>query len=211
MHSRANPIVRIVDDDAELRQTLEYLLKAEGWETVSYSSAEQFLIEDARSVPGCVILDVRMGGMSGLELQRELNRQGCSLPIIFFSAHGDIEMAVHTVKAGAENFLPKTVDSEKLLEAVDKAVRLSLSKVRINIKSADLVEAFNLLTEKELEVVRLLAKGLLNKEIAARLGITPKTIYGHRVQIYRKLNVRSTAEICSYYREWTAIKENSNV
>ena len=202
MSSRKKPLVRIVDDDKDLRQTLEYLLQTAGWETVSYESAEDYLAQDARSIPGCLILDVRMGGMSGLEMQQRLIAEGATVPIIFFSAHGDIEMAVQAVKNGAEDFLPKTVNSQKLLEKVAEAVASDNQKKGNFLKPQEIVHAFDTLTEKELAVVKLLAKGLLNKEIAERLGITPKTIYGHRVQIYRKLNVHSTAEIAECYQQW---------
>lgn len=198
-------VVRIVDDDDDLRTTLEYLLRNEGWQTRSYSCAEAFLKEDCFSIPGCLILDVRMTAMSGLQLHKELIRRGVTLPVIFFSAHGDIEMAVETIKSGAEDFLPKTVDSSKLLESVAKACAQSLSHAPGGLKAADLVDAFSHLSEKEMDVVRLVAKGLLNKAIAERLNITPKTIYGHRVQIYRKLNVHSTAEIAQYYEQWKRI------
>ena len=199
MSSRKKPMVRIVDDDKDLRQTLEYLLQTAGWETVSYESAEDYLAQDARSIPGCLILDVRMGGMSGLD--RSSHRANN-----FFSAHGDIEMAVQAVKNGAEDFLPKTVNSQKLLEKVAEAVASDNQKKGNFLKPQEIVHAFDTLTEKELAVVKLLAKGLLNKEIAERLGITPKTIYGHRVQIYRKLNVHSTAEIAECYQQWKNLR-----
>jgi len=205
------PLIRIVDDDEDLRKTLEYLLKTEGWQTICYESAEDFLINDINSEPGCLILDVRMNGMSGLQLQQQLNQQGSLLPIIFFSAHGDIEMAVDSVKAGAEDFLPKTVDSEKLLRKVAHAVQMSLSHRSANRKPGEIINVLSSLTEQEFNIVRLLAKGLLNKEIAGRLGITAKTVYGHRVQIYRKLNVHSTAEISQLYEQWKEVKENKNV
>lgn len=115
------------------------------------------------------------------------------------------------LKAGAEDFLPKTVDSEKLLRKVAHAVQMSMTHKSANRKPGEIINIFSSLTEQELNIVRLLAKGLLNKEIAGHLGITAKTVYGHRVQIYRKMDVHSTAEISQLYEQWKDVKENKDV
>ena len=206
MTSNGNsPLIRIVDDEANVRESLEYLFQTAGWLTMSYSSAEAFLREDATSRPGCIILDVRMEKMNGLELQQILNDRGAKLPIIFFSGHGSIEMAVGTMKEGAADFLPKTVATEKLLSAVGRIMNELTLDPLARMSTPEMIRRFSLLTDKEREVVELLSKGLLNKDIAARLGITPKTIYGHRVQIYRKLEVKSTSEINGLYQRYRII------
>ena len=191
-------LIRIVDDEENTRTSLEYMLQAEGWNTASYPSAREFLAADAPSQPGCIILDVRMDEMSGLELHEELNRRGSRLPVIFFSAHGDIEMAVHAVKAGAEDFLPKTVDSEKLLVAVSKAVATNLAGCPSSLAPAEYVRRLELLSDRERETAELIAEGYLNKDISRRMNIALRTIYVYRAGIYRKLEVHTSAEIAQF-------------
>lgn len=204
-------LVRIVDDDPSIRSTLEYMLRAEGWKTASYPGATEFLTADAPSVPGCLILDVRMDGMSGLELQQELNRRGSSIPIIFYSAHGDIEMAVDAVKSGAENFLPKTVSSEKLLQSVARAVNESLSGRPGQISPKECLHRWSLLTDREKDVAELIAQGRLNRDITRRLGIAMRTVYVYRVSIYRKLEVRTSAEIARFLELVHFLKEKGSI
>lgn len=195
---RLENVIRIVDDDAFIRESFCYLLEGEGWRTRAYPSAEAFLEEDDPAVPGCLVLDVRMpGGMSGLELQQELLRCSCGLPVIFVSAHGDIEMAVRAVLNGACDFMPKPIDEEKLLASIDRAVDrcAEIYRRRADLKNSE--DRWNQLTAREKEVARLLARGLPNKQIAAELGITNRTAQVHRANIYVKLGVRSAAEITS--------------
>lgn len=192
------PLVRIVDDEISTRTTLEEMLAAEGWRTASYPGAEEFLAADAPSVPGCIILDVRMGGMSGLELQAELNRRGSELPIIFYSAHGDIEMAVDTMKSGAKDFLPKTVGSEKLLAAVSKAVAESLAQTPLECPPSEFIARWESLSDRERETAELIAEGCLNRDISRKMQIALRTIYVYRVNIYRKLHVKTGADIALF-------------
>ena len=124
MPANSLSLIRIVDDDAEMRESLEFLLSTEGWKSRSYASAEAFLETDDVMVPGCLILDIRMPGLSGLQLQELLKKKDYSLPILFITAHGDITMAVEAVKNGAFDFLPKPLDDEKLLASVEKAIAL---------------------------------------------------------------------------------------
>lgn len=200
-------LIRIVDDEESTRTTLEFMLRAEGWVTVSYASARDFLTADAPSVPGCLILDVRMDEMTGLELQQELNRRGSRLPIIFYSAHGDIEMAVSAVKNGAEDFLPKTVSADKLLAAVAKAAGESLAQTPSEIPPAEYVRRFELLSDREKEVAELIAQGFLNRDIVRKLAIAVRTVYVYRVGIYKKLQVKTSADIAQFMERLRSVRE----
>ena len=174
-----NILIRVVDDDAHMRGSLEFMLTAEGFAVKTYPSAQAFLTDDAPSRPGCLILDVKMDGMTGLELQEEMIRRGIRLPVVFLSAHGDIDMAVDTMQRGAVAFVQKTADPSRLMEAVYKAVA-----------------RWNTLTPKEKDVAKLLAKGLLNREVGIRLGgISVKTVQVHRSEINRKLGVKGVVEL----------------
>lgn len=186
---------RIVDDDAEMRESLEFLLSTEGWKSRSYASAEAFLETDDVMVPGCLILDIRMPGLSGLQLQELLKKKDYSLPILFITAHGDITMAVEAVKNGAFDFLPKPLDDEKLLASVEKAIALDWKRRSHHTSHTAAMKDLATLTPREREVAGLVAEGLLNKVIAERLGIAEKTVQIHRGQVCRKLKVRSAVEI----------------
>lgn len=197
--NKSDHVIRIVDDDAAIRESFCYLLEGEGWTTKAYASAEEFLENDDASKPGCIVLDVKMpGGMTGLELQQELLRCSNGLPVIFVSAHGSIEMAVHAVLNGACDFIPKPVDEDKLLDAIDKAVKKCDEIYRQRADREALLVRWQTLTPREKEVAQLLAKGMLNKVIAAQLGTANRTIQVHRATIYLKLGVRSAAEITSF-------------
>ena len=199
-------VVRVVDDEAATRESLQYMLEAEGWRTLAFESAEAFLAADRPSVPGCLILDVCMDGMSGIELQAELNRRGSRLPVIFFSGHGDIEMAVQSIKDGAADFLTKTVDSSKVLRAVAAAFEKARAGAGDDMSPAECVNRYESLTDREKEIVDLTCEGLLTPLIAERLGITPKTVRGFRVSIYRKLGVRSAADITLFMERFRGIR-----
>lgn len=193
----ANPLslIRIVDDEPEMRASLEFLLSTAGWRSQSYGSAEEFLEKDNGLVPGCLLLDVRMRKMSGLELQDTLQRSDYSLPIIFITAHGDIDMAVRAVKKGAFDFFEKPIDDERLLEAVDKAVSSDWEARARHMNTRIWRERYELLTEREKEVAAWVSTGLMNKIIADRLTIGEKTVQVHRGAVCRKLQVRSAVEI----------------
>ena len=191
-------LIRIVDDDPAIRDAFCFLLDGEGYRTRAYPDAGAFLAEDDLSVPGCLILDVRMpNSISGLELQEQLLETAEVLPIVFVSAHGDIEMAVHTMRNGAVDFLEKPVDEGKLLAAIDRAVSLCHEKMKAKLSRSARVEDWNTLTPREKEVAELLASGLPNKVVADRLGMTTRTAQVHRASIYLKLGVHSAAEIAN--------------
>ena len=172
-------LIRIVDDDDVLRSSLAFMLQAAGWKTQTYADAVSFLRQDALSVPGCLILDVRMPGMSGLELQLELNRRACLLPIIFLTAHGEMDMAVFAMKKGAVDFISKPVDPEKLIDAVSSALAKQQFR-RAGLKTpADIVARYASLTSREREVCQELAHGKTNRETARTLHISERTVEGH--------------------------------
>ena len=155
-------LIRIVDDDEDMRESLSFLLESEGWNCKAYSSAREFLIEDAGSVPGCLILDIRMPEMTGLELQQEMNRRKIFLPIVFLTGHGSIDMAVSAMKSGAVEFLQKPVDHARLLGIVRDCVRRCSNGFAV--LDFDIIEAkrrWETLTEKEQQVLTLIAAGLL--------------------------------------------------
>ncbi|WP_289163423.1 response regulator [uncultured Parasutterella sp.] len=198
--------IRVVDDDEDLLESLEFLLESEGWKVKTYSSAQDFLRNDAASVTGCLISDIRMPGMTGLELQKEMNDRHIHLPIIFLTAHGDIDMAVSAVKAGAIEFLQKPVDQERLLKVVADCARKSAKGY--SLLSFDIFEArrrWDKKKKKEKTVLKFVAAGLMNKEVAERLGNSVRTIENHRGNGLKKLQIHTMAELNQLI---SAIKEN---
>lgn len=187
------PLIRIVDDDEELRNSQKMLLASLGWSVKTYESALAFLSDDELTRPGCLILDVRMPGMTGLELQQELMRREIkNISIIFLSAHGDIAMATHTMRHGAVDFLEKPVQPQKLLQRVTTAVARTIQKTAREEELTDLRERLGKLTGREREVAKLLSEGMRNKEIARSLGIEETTVKMHRANLQAKLGVKST-------------------
>ena len=185
----------VVDDDDAMRRSLAYLLDSAGWRVTSYASAQDFLSRYDGHVPGCLVLDVRMPLMSGLELQQTLKNQGIYLPIIFLTGHGDLAMAVQAMKAGACDFLEKPCKDQVLLDAVTRAVQRNIEDCRISTQSHAAQSALAILTAREREVAELLAVGKPNKIIARELGISDKTVQVHRHNTMEKLGVHSAAEI----------------
>lgn len=191
-------LIRVVDDDPDVCRSWQFVIEGEGWHVITYTSPLDFLEKDSPFTPGCLVLDVRMPEMSGLELQREMKRRGNSLPIIFISAHGDIDMAVKTVKDGAHDFLSKPVTAERLLDAIEKAVQKD-SEARNSAVTIDRAKAaYRRLSTREQEVALWVARGLLNKEIATKLDITEKTVIAHRGSLSKKLNARTAADITRF-------------
>ena len=188
------PLVRIVDDDDDFRESQKQLLKALGWQVSDWSDAECFLSEDDFSRPGCLVLDIRMPKMTGLELQKKFVEIGCTLPIIFLTGHGDVSTAVHTMKYGAIDFLEKRNDPMILVAAVEKACKASLETAKKLLHQDEYRQTFEKLTSREKDVVILAAKGLTNKDIAATLGIGAETVKMHRANAFGKLNVQSALE-----------------
>lgn len=185
----------VVDDDDAMRRSLAYLFDSAGWPVESFESAHDFLERYAGHVPGCLILDVRMPLMSGLELQQTLREHGIQLPIIFLTGHGDLPMAVQAMKAGACDFLEKPCKDQVLLDAVTRAVQRSIESCRISTQSDAAQSALAALTVREREVAELMAAGKPSKVIARELGISDKTVQVHRHNTMEKLGVHSAAEV----------------
>ena len=194
-------VVRIIDDDDSMRKSWRFLIEGEGWTTKCYSSALRFLEEDDRNELGCVVLDVRMPDMTGMELQVKLNQKDCRLPIIFLSGHGELDMAVHALKRGASDFLQKSAKPERLLAAVKKAVTASMEEYESGNEIETLRKIYDSLTPREKEVVLGVAKGELNKVIGYNLGISERTVKMHRANLCSKLNVTSAVEMAAFLRK----------
>lgn len=191
-------LIRIVDDDCAMREALSFLLESEGWTVAAYGSAEEFLINDAPSQAGCLVLDIKMDGMSGVELQAEMLRRGYNIPIIFLTGHGTIDMAVHAVQRGALDFLQKPLDNARFLEAVKKAITRSVSGFKyISHDSYEAIKLWNELTEREKEITVKISSGLLNKDIAYQLNISVRTVEHHRSRAFYKLGIKDVAELNS--------------
>ncbi|WP_347281369.1 response regulator transcription factor [Turicimonas muris] len=195
--NKVEPLIRIVDDEASMRRALKILLEMEGWKVTCYSSAKEFLAEDAPSVPGCVILDVSMPEMTGLQLHSLLVEREYECPIIFLTGHGDIEMAVDSMKKGAVDFLQKPINEEKLLSAIAKAIDWDLSHRGWTVSQEEEMARYESLSKREKEVIGFVAKGLINKEIAQRLGLSERTIEVHRLSATKKLKLNAPADIAT--------------
>jgi two-component system response regulator FixJ len=190
------PIVNVVDDDASLRQALVFLLESAGWRVAAYDSAEAFLAAlDDLPHPGCLILDVRMQLMSGLELQRILNEQNIQLPVIFLTGHADVTIAVQAMKYGACDLIEKPFKDQTLLDAVSQAVRRDLARHKENATKLMLLERVSKLSQREMEVARLVVEGLPYKAIGMRLYISERTVQVHCQNLKSKLGINSAAEL----------------
>ncbi len=192
------PLVRIVDDDPTICDSQSFFLQLAGWQTVTYQDPVTFLERDDWDRPGCIILDVRMPSLSGLEVQQELNKRGVDLPIIFLSAHGDIEMAMNCVEQGAFNFLVKPPIPEKLKDLVEKAIKLNKSQRKIKKETEELQKLFKQLTSTEQMVARQVAKGLTNKTIGEVLDMSERTVQSHRSKVFAKLDVGNAVELFQF-------------
>lgn len=189
------PLVYVVDDDASLRTALLRLLRSVGIEAEAFASAPEFLAHPRAERPGCVVLDVRMPRMSGLELQQALRAAGIELPIIFVTGHGDVEMSVRAMKAGAVDFLQKPFHDQDLLDAIQRAVDGDRARRARQAEEAAIRRRYDTLTPREREVLAHLVTGALNKQVAGRLGTSEKTIKVHRARILDKMECESLAEL----------------
>ena len=195
---KENALIRIVDDDASVRDALVYMLEQEGFDTVAYASAEEFLVNDMPSRPGVVVLDVRMPGMSGTRLQDEMIARRIDTPIIFLTGHGDVDMAVKALRKGAYHFLQKPVDTDELV----RTIRECLEKTRRGLTAEEAREAIGLLTPRERQIAKLLLQGVPNHGIAERLNLSVRTVENHRTSLYRKLRVNSYEELKKLLGGW---------
>jgi FixJ family two-component response regulator len=188
-------LIHVVDDDASLRSALARLLGAAGFAVATYDSADSFMAAPPRDVPGCILLDVNMPGLSGLQLQQYLVGVHSPLPIVFLTGEGDIAMSVQAIKAGAEDFLSKPVASADLFDAIDRAVRRYREGAQQQIELRDMAARVQTLTPREHEVFLLVVQGLLNKQIAWQLGNTERTVKEQRRSVMEKMQVDSLAEL----------------
>jgi FixJ family two-component response regulator len=188
-------IVFVVDDDPSMRRALESLLRSVGHEVRLFSSAPEFMQAVRGDVPGCLVLDVRLPGMSGLAFQQELTKAGIALPIIFITGHGDVPMTVRAMKAGAVEFLTKPFDDQVLLDAIHAALERDRARRRDDASLATLRSRYDELTERERQVMRHVVAGWVNKRIAGELGLSVVTVKVHRGQVMRKMQARSVAEL----------------
>jgi FixJ family two-component response regulator len=195
MMTEKPPLVIIVDDDSSFRSFLARLVGTIGLQSISFASAEEFLRAASPDAPSCLILDVQMPGLSGLDLQRELDRADHQIPTVFITGHGDIPMSVQAVKAGAVGFLTKPFRNQDLLDAVREAINLDREARQRRMAVADLRQRYDSLTAREREVFALVAVGLLNKQIAGEIGTTERTVKAHRHQVMQKMQADSVADL----------------
>ncbi len=193
--------VYVVDDDSAMRRSIAFLTESVGWHTITYDTARRFLAEAPVGRPGCLILDIRMPEMSGLELQREMRRRGIVLPIVFVTGHADVGLAVEAMKQGAFDFIEKPFRDQLLLDAIAKAVRSSLQSMGVQQERDASAQRLALLTPRERDVADLVARGRSNRDIAQRLGISEKTVHVHRGRVMEKVGVRSAAELARVFMQ----------
>jgi FixJ family two-component response regulator len=204
-----HPRVYIVDDDPDMRDSLRWLMKTVGLHAETFSSATDFLRDFVSAGPGCVILDVRMPGISGLDLFEELVARGEGMPVIFITAFADVPMAVRAMKSGAVEFVEKPFNRQTLLDKVQRAIKEDCERRGRLVARQSVRQRFRRLTEKEQEVVDLIKEGLPNKEIANRLEITSRAVELRRSSLMRKLGVRSLAELLRLSIDHESVSEDA--
>ena len=202
--TRENVLIRIVDDDEEVRNALSFMLACKGWQTECHASAADFLRNYRSTPPGCLLLDIRMPGMSGLELQTRMKEMNLALPIIFVTGHADVPTAVRSLKMGAFDFLEKPVDAEALEAAIEAASEISIAQASGGLTPEALESIIREMSPREREITKLLAQGLANRDIAEHLSLSDRTVQGHRNNIYHKLrvhNLRQFSEVINGFED----------
>ena len=190
-----SPTIFVVDDDEGMRSSLRWLLESEGLRVETFGSAQEFLNAYYPGRAGCMLLDVRMHGMSGLELQEHLREQDIQIPVIIITGHGDVPMAVRAMKSGALDFIEKPFDDEKMLDAIRRALDIDKLRRERQADRANLAARLANLTPREHEVMLQVTDGKSNKEIANALGVSSKTVEAHRARVMEKMEARSLAEL----------------
>jgi RNA polymerase sigma factor (sigma-70 family) len=189
------PVIFVVDDDPSVRSSLKFLMSSVGLQVESFDSADALLQRKLPDAPSCLVLDVRLRGLSGLDFQRELAARNCHMPIIFITGHGDIPMSVRAMKAGAVEFLTKPFRDQDLLDAVRLALEKDRERRERKKEVSDLKERFNSLTPREQKVISMVVSGMLNKQIADQLGTAENTVKVHRSRAMEKMHAQSVAEL----------------
>jgi FixJ family two-component response regulator len=191
----AKPIVFVVDDDVWVRESLETLIRDEGWQAETFASAQEFLDRPRVFTPSCLVLDISLPSLNGLELQKRVAVERTDMPIIFITGHGDIPMSVGAMKAGAVEFLTKPFNDEVLLTAIRQALERSRLALEQEREMQELRARYVSLTPREQDVMALVVSGLLNKQVAGELGITESTVKAHRGQVMQKMKANSVADL----------------
>src|SRR5581483_9315316 len=189
------PVVFIVDDDVSIRESLELLIRNEHWKPETFASAQEFLDHPRMLVPSCLVLDLSLPGLNGLELQKRLAVERSDVPIIFITGYGDIPKTVQAMKAGAVEFLTKPINNDALVSAIGKAIERSRLALAHDAEMRELRVRFGSLTSREREVMTLVVSGLLNKQVGGELGISEITVKAHRGQVMHKMKANSLADL----------------
>ena len=193
--SQQKPIVFVVDDDVSVRESLELLIKFAGWQSETFASAVDFLARPRTTTPSCLVLDVSLPDLDGLELQKLIASERTDMPIIFITGHGDVPMTVQAMKGGAVEFLTKPFDDEVLLNAIRHAIRRSAAVLDDQVEITALRSSYESLTPRESEVMRCVVAGMLNKQIGLQLGISEITVKAHRGKMMQKMKADSLADL----------------
>jgi FixJ family two-component response regulator len=193
--SQTVPIVFVVDDDVSVRESLESLLRFEGWQPETYASAQEFLVRPRVQTPSCLILDVSLPGLNGLDLQKRVAAERTEMPIIFITGHGDVPMTVQAMKAGAQEFLTKPFSDEVLLAAIRQALERSRIALGREMEMRGLKDRYASLTDRERQVMALVASGKPNKQVGSELGISEITVKAHRGRVMEKMKADSIADL----------------
>jgi len=193
--SRDTPIVFVVDDDISVRESLESLIRFAGWQPETFASAQEFLSRPRVFVPSCLVLDVSLPDLNGLDLQKRIATDRIDMPIIFITGHGDVPMTVRAMKAGAVEFLTKPYGDEVLLSAIQQAIECSHAALRREAEMRSIRDSYASLTRRERQVMALVVRGLLNKQVGDELGISEITVKVHRGSVMRKMKAGSLADL----------------